>query len=238
MATGALAAATIGSAAIASKSAKSQNKATRSSAQTQARASDRAIAEQSATRRQIRRDLAPARRIAGDPKVFERLSDLIQHPSVQAGFVRKSPFFEAMAGEAQTRLFQNQAARGKLGSGETAKALQNSLFLLGSDIVNQSIQQRLNLATLGLNAAAQTGASSLQSASNISDLMTQRGNVQAAGIAGQRSPLLAGLNTGLQTGTSLYSLFGGRTSPAPITTSTGTAPTIFGGGGAPVFASI
>jgi len=256
MATGAMAAATIGSAIIASKASSSANKAALKGADIQAQAAMHAAELQRETQKQVRKDTWPFRRVGG--REASRLADvdipglrsLITSPMTQRKYVTQNPFFKSMADEAQSRLFQSEAARGKVGSGGTAKALQNSLLLLGSDLVNQNINQRLgligasqNLTSTGLNAAVQTGMGAIQGAGNIGDLMTQRGNVLAAGQVAQRSPLLAGLNTGMATGANLYSLFGNsataqRGTPAPITSSAGTAPLISGGGGAPVYASI
>lgn len=112
------------------------------------------------------------------------LLDLITKPEEQLKYVQNNPFFEAMAKKSTDTLLANQAARGKLGSGGTAEALQNSLLLLGNDLLNQNIGQRQNIANMGAAAAAQTANATQNNANSISDLYTQKGNAQAAGIMG------------------------------------------------------
>ena len=102
------------------------------------------------------------------------LSSLVNDPNAQAEYITNNPFYQSLADDAQNRIFANQAARGKLGSGETAEALQTSLVLLGQDILNQGIQQRQNLATLGSNAASGQATSIQNSANNILVLRVQQ----------------------------------------------------------------
>lgn len=63
------------------------------------------------------------------------------------------PSFKALADEASNRVFANQAARGKLGSGGTAAALQERLVGLGEGIRGQRLQEQL--ATRGQYAGEQ-----------------------------------------------------------------------------------
>lgn len=130
------------------------------------------------------------------------LQDLVTNPNTQAEFITNNPFFDALATRAKTDLFNNQAAKGKTGSGGTAEALQNSLVLLGSDLLNQNVTQRQNtntqyqnLVNTGLSAsgtqanATNSGAGRDVStitgvANNQAELRTQSGNAQAAGIIG------------------------------------------------------
>jgi len=153
----------------------------------QAAAGTEAIQFQRQALEQARADVAPFREAGAG--ALPGLTGLIQDPEQQRAFITENPFFKTLADDAQRRLFQNQAARGKVGSGETAKALQNSLLLLGSDLLSQNIGQRMNLATLGANAAAGQATATQQTGRAISDLTTQIGNVQAAGQIGQANQL-------------------------------------------------
>jgi hypothetical protein len=182
----------------------------------QARAAEEAIEFQRESLETIRGDLAPFR--TAGRKALQRLVDgqgreqapslqrLIRRPEEQRKFIEDNPFFESLANQAQSRLFANQAARGKVGSGGTAEALQNSLLLLGTDLVNQNITQRMNLATLGANAAAQTGTITQGATANITDLTTQRGNVLAAGQIGAANAQTSAMNTGINTALGIGSL--------------------------------
>lgn len=125
---------------------------------------------------------------------LEGVQNLVSDPNAQRDFITNNPFFEALAKRSRDDLFANQAARGKLGSGGTAEALQNSLVLLGSDLLNQNINQRLNvntqfqnLANSGLSAASGQANTLMGAATNIGNFQTQAGNAQAAGIIGAQN---------------------------------------------------
>lgn len=220
----------------------------------QVRATEIAVEEQRRAREQARKDLSPfreagRRQIAGAYGGINRLQrqqqrvnqlagglqtraleidQLTRSPREQRRFIENNQFFDALAGDAQDRLFSNAAAQGKVGSGGTAEALQNSILLLGADLLNQNIQQRLgafgarqgavnasaaafdaqnavqsqrqNMVTGGQNAAAGQATATLQAGSNISDLATQIGNAQAAGTIGARNAQTGALNTVLSAG--------------------------------------
>lgn len=165
-------------------------------AEVQAESADKAIDLQRETLETVRSDLAPFRaagegQLAPTTSAIQNLSDLVNDPNKQRSFVADNPFFTALADDAQKRIFGNAAARGKVGSGGTAEALQNSLLLLGPQLVNQNIQQqqgvigaRSNLASLGANAAAGQSTATQQVSNNISDLVTGQGNARASGIVG------------------------------------------------------
>jgi hypothetical protein len=112
------------------------------------------------------------------------LLSLVTDPNAQKNYITNNPFFDSLANKASQTLFQNAAAKGKLGTGGTAEALQNSILLLGNDLLNQNIAQRQTIANLGEDAAARSGNASQTAANSISDLTTQKGNAQAAGAIG------------------------------------------------------
>ncbi len=133
------------------------------------------------------------------------VDNLVTNPQAQKDYITNNPFFDALAKQSSTTLMNNQATKGKLGSGSTAEALQNSLLLLGSDLVNQNVTQRMNvnqqyqgLVNTGLSAAG-TQASATNAgagrdvstitgvANNQSDLRLDSANAQAGGIIGAAS---------------------------------------------------
>jgi hypothetical protein len=140
---------------------------------------------------QTRSDLQPFRS-AGE-HALPGLNALVRGQETQKRFITENPFFDALADDAQKRIFNNQAAKGKVGSGGTAKALQNSLLLLGPQLVQQSIDNRFRLAQLGGNAAARQGSATLQTGNSIADLTTQGGNATAAGIIGRSNAIRDGI---------------------------------------------
>lgn len=127
--------------------------------------------------------------------------------------VLQNPFFQALAAEQEQRLMASQAARGKVGAGETTNLLQRNLLQLGSqfqqqDIANQLAQaqaqsqleqqrygQLFGLGQMGFGAAGQLAGTQEATATNLANLiqsgaagqasaLTGIGNIQAAGIRG------------------------------------------------------
>ncbi len=192
--------------------------ASRQAADVQAQATREATAFQKEALGQTRADLQPFRQageaqLPGLAKDVSSLSDLTGDPNKQKSFIENNPFFKLLADDAQSRLFANQAAKGKVGSGETAKALQNSLLLLGQDLLNQDVNrknialnQRFNLTTLGENAAARQGTATQSTAANISNLATEGANATASGIVGAHNAKTAATNTGINTALSVARL--------------------------------
>ncbi len=166
--------------------------------------SERAIAETREAREQARTDLKPF--ADAGRETIPGLQELVTNPNAQLDYVQNNPFFKAMADDAQARIFNNQAARGKLGSGETAKALQNSMLLLGNDLVGQNIGQRQNLATLGANSAAGQASTTVNAGAGISNLLTGIGNANAAGIIGAQNQKAAGANNAIGAGLGIAKL--------------------------------
>ncbi|TVM02755.1 MAG: hypothetical protein CV087_08810, partial [Candidatus Brocadia sp. WS118] len=115
-------------------------------AKEQARANQAAIDAQNQALSQVRGDLQSFRE-AGASTVGG-LTSLVNDPNAQKDFITSNPFYQSLAKDATDRIYANQAARGKLASGSTAQALQNSLLLLGNDLLNQNITQKQNVANM------------------------------------------------------------------------------------------
>ncbi len=127
------------------------------------------------------------------------LNTLVNDPNAQNDFIQNNPFFNSLAAKAKNDLFANQAARGKVGSGGTAEALQNSLVLLGSDLLNRDIAQKTgvntqyqNLVDNGQNAATNQAGYTQNTArsdvgtitgtgQNVGNIQQGIGNVRASG---------------------------------------------------------
>jgi len=139
------------------------------------------------------------------------LQDLVNDPNAQLNYVQNNPFFEEMRKQASSTLLQNQAAKGKLGSGQTAEALQNSLLSIGTDLVNQSIAQRQGLANMGFNASSNQAGISERLGDNVASDLQGIGNVQAAGLMGKANARGAGVQNLLDTAVKI----GGMFAPVP-----------------------
>ena len=125
---------------------------------------------------QTREDLNPFRQAGVD--ALPTLQGAIDDPSSR---VLNNPFFKTLAADQEQRLLASQAARGKVGSGETGDNLTKNLLMLGNQFAQQDITNLQNLTSSGQNAAARTGAATTQAASDTGNILLQGGNVQAAG---------------------------------------------------------
>jgi hypothetical protein len=179
--------------------------AAKDAARLQSESGEKAIKSQEEFQKRMRADLDPFRK-AGKGQLGN-LSKLISNPWEQKKFIQNNPFFNALAGDAQKRLMNVQAAQGRLGSGDTPAALQNQLLLLGSDLLNQSIGQRMNLSTMGQNAAAMQGSQMQNTSNNISELLTGVGNAQAAGGVGAANAMTQGTNNMMNIGMGVAKMF-------------------------------
>jgi hypothetical protein len=97
--------------------------------------------------------------------------------------VLDNPLLKAISEDVGRRVFANQAARGKLGSGSTLEALQDRLAPTAIGLRQQQIDNLMNLFTLGSNVAAGQGSAGISGASGI-------GSALQAGAAGQSQALL------------------------------------------------
>ena len=219
-----------GSGAKAAKSAaRRQEGAARDASVIQKTGEEEALERSRVAEEKSRADLQPftaagTRAISGLEKGLEEVSRLVSDPQAQKEFITGNVFFDALAERSTESLFANQAARGKVGSGGTAEALQKSILLLGSDLLNQNITQRQNTNTQFQNlvntgkSAATTQADITQGTagrdvSTITGVATQRaglrqdvGEAQAAGIIGARNAQVGALNQVVRTGTAIAGL--------------------------------
>lgn len=193
---------------------KSQRDAIEQGTQAQIAQGDKAIAAAERSRDIARSDLQPFRQFGQD--VTGTLSERLNRPesvfqSADPSTIASDPLFNALFGEAERAITARNAAAGKLGSGDTLRDLTNASMAIGSDIFNQNenrrardfainegvsnqrTQELFNALIQGQNAAAGQGTASLQTGRGISDLLTQIGNVQAAGAIGQANARTGGI---------------------------------------------
>lgn len=111
----------------------------------------------------------------------DAVSKINQIQKDPAGYIQNNQFYSSLAKDAERRLLASEAAKGKVGSGGTAAALQDQLLQLGNGLVNQEINR--------LQGQANTGQAS---ANTVSDLAVGRGNAGAAGVVGQNNAYQSG----------------------------------------------
>ena len=168
------------------------------------------------------------------PGSFEQLQSAINNPS--SGVIN-NPFFQALSADQDRRLAASRAAGGKFFSGGTDDAFARQQLLLGNQFSQQNIgnlqgqiQNQFNAATIGQNAASQTGVQGLQTAGNIGGIMGQVANAQASGVIGQQQAGAQGFQNLLGLGGLVAAPFTGGASLAVSGIGSGMG---LGGGSAP-----
>lgn len=195
----------IGSAAIGSS-------ASRNAANQVAQSNAQALAEQQRQFELTRELLAPY--VAAGNTGLEALMGLSGVRGAQAqqeavSGIEGQPLFQALLQQGENAILQNASATGGLRGGN----VQGALAQFRPAMLNQQVQQQLSnfagLASLGQNAAAGTGNAGMQTGNNISALLQNTGQAQAAGGIASANAWGQGLS-GL--GSALGSLFQPRNS--------------------------
>lgn len=132
---------------------------------------------------------------------LNKLTSLVNDPTAQANYIMNNPFYQALAKDAEEKLLSRQATSGRLGTGGTAKALQESLLLLGRDLLSSDVSNMQNLANTG-----QTAATNIASGST--NLLTQIGAAKAAGEVGKTNAINDALSNYLLSSSQLSGLKG------------------------------
>lgn len=147
-------------------------------AKIQAEAGQKAIDRVDASQALFREDLTPFREELG----YNLLPQVAQLYGPDAGTAMlNNPIFQALADDATRRTLAAQASVGRAGAGETGPLLQDQLLRTGYDLLSRERGDLLNAINYGQNAATQVGVSGNQVANRVGDLLTQIGNVNAAG---------------------------------------------------------
>lgn len=161
---------------------KGAEKAARKAGKLQAESADKALELTRESRDIARGDLSPFRE-AGQG-ALNPLVSLVQDPQAQRQYVEDNPFFNSLLSQSRGDILQNAAARGKLGSGGTLKALDENVLTLGPGLVQNQINNLSNLANMGQASAAGQANVAQNAGAQGSNLITQRGNALASGQVG------------------------------------------------------
>jgi hypothetical protein len=196
----------VGTAAVGAYSA---NKASKQ----QARSADKSIEFQKESRDLARADLEPFKEL-GESQI-EPIQDLLDN---KGDAIRNNPTFGVASEVLSDDIAGRQAARGKLGSGDTLNSLFRENALLGESLFNSDFNRRFNTLNLGQASAAGQANTAVTTGANVGETLLQKGNAEAAGKVGQANAINSGVNN-------LISLAGTaglfNKAPAPTTT-TGT----------------
>ena len=172
----------------ASKASKAQSKASNSAAAAQSEGDRLAIEEQKRQFDAIQKLLAPYNQ-AGTQGLSAQ-QDLLglngaDKQSAAYNSIANSPAMAAYAQQGENALLQNASATGGLRGGNTQGALAQYRPQLLNQMINQQYANLGGMASIGQNAAAQTGNAGMQTGMNVSNLLQNTGSAQAAAAMAQ-----------------------------------------------------
>lgn len=171
----------IGGGLIQSKSAKKASRA-------QVQSADMAAAEQRAAREEMRRLLEPYVN-AGGPALQAQMGALgLLGDEAQQAFVsqqERSPIFQAFLRQGEDAMLQNASATGGLRGGNVQGALAQFRPAMLNQFLENQYAKLGGMTALGQNSAAGVGASGIQVAGNIGNLLQQAGAARAGGALAQ-----------------------------------------------------
>ena len=172
----------------ASKASKAQSKASNSAAAAQSEGDRLAIEEQKRQFDAIQKLLEPYNQ-AGTQGLSAQ-QDLLgingaDKQSAAYNSIANSPAMAAYAQQGENALLQNASATGGLRGGNTQGALAQYRPQLLNQMINQQYANLGGMASIGQNAAAQTGNAGMQTGMNVSNLLQNTGSANAAAAMAQ-----------------------------------------------------
>lgn len=197
----------IGTAVAGIYGANKSAKAAKSAANAQAQSGAESVAFQRESRDMARADLQPFR--AFGQSNIGALQQLLT-PQGQYDYLQSNPLFQAALDNANRSTMNIQAARGKLGSGDTLSALTRNTLTTAMPMIGQQQNALFNAVNLGQSSAAGQANTALTSGANIGNTLTDVGNARAAGVVGAANARSAGISNAANTlgqGLALYGLY-------------------------------
>lgn len=143
-------------------------------------------------------------------------------PQGQFDYLNNNPLFSASLNRLDTLTGAQQAARGRLGAGDTLEQLRQNYFATANPLLQQAFGNAFNVAGMGQNATTNLGNARLGLGNNVSDLFTQIGNASGAATIGQANARAAGASNLFGIGANIAGMFLGGGLPLG---------SMFGGGG-------
>lgn len=167
------------------------SRAARSASRTQSRSADAAIREEREAREQSVELRRPFFELGTN--LVPELENRLINPTTRADIVNND-LFQSLFGNAVRTIRANNAGGKGIDSGQTLTDLTNASLGIGSQIRQNDINNLFNAVNIGSNAAAGTGNTITNTAANVGNLLTQRGNVLAAGRIGRTNAINDGIN--------------------------------------------
>lgn len=144
----------------------------------QAQASREALAELIKGKEEGQQFLAPFE-VLGQQGLAQ--TDILTDPQAQFNFLQQNPLFDLALQNANQQTQQAAASQGRLSAGDTLQQLSNNVLLSAQPLIGQQQQNVSNLLGLGQNLATTQANTALGVGSQAGNILTDIGNVQAAG---------------------------------------------------------
>lgn len=139
-------------------------------------------------------------------------ASFLADPQAQFQFLQDNPLFDLALENVNRQTQQAAASRGRLSAGDTLQQLSQNVLLSAEPLIDRQRQDISNLLGFGGDIAASQANIETGQAAGISDLITQGGAAQAAGIIGRQQASPSQLETfkqGVDILGSVAGLFGG-----------------------------
>ena len=188
-------------------SAERSSSASKKASKAQSKSADQSVAFQRESRDIAREDLQPFRDF-GESQI-QPLNNLLENPN---SYLQNNPLYDSINNNAKREVFANRAARGKLGSGGTARELQNRFLANGESLINNQYNRLLGSVSSGQNAAAGQANVAQNTGVNVGNTLLQKGNAIAAGKVGSANAINNALNQSV--GLLSYNGYLGKSAPA------------------------
>lgn len=161
------------------KAASSQKKALGRAADAQLDATDRQISYLERADRQASQRLAPYENL-GRRTINEY--EMFLSPEGQYEYLQSNPIFHAAIDNANSQILTAAAPTGKTNSGGTVDQLFKNYLATGETFIGNQFNRLYNTVGLGESAAARTAANSLNSATNISGILGNQGDIASSAM--------------------------------------------------------
>jgi len=156
-------------------------------------------------------------------------ASFLTDPQQQFEFLQSNPLFSLALEQAQTGTQKLAAARGRLSAGDTLEQLSQNVLLQASPLIGEQKRSIAGLLDFGRGVAGQQANVEIGAGSQVSPLLQDIGNIQAAGGVGAANARAAGVGNLINIGATAAGGFGGGAG----TTAGLTSPTRFLSPGAP-----
>lgn len=134
-------------------------------------------------------------------------ASFLTDPQQQFDYLQNNPLFDLALENANRATLQGAAAGGRLASGDTLTGLSNNVLLSAQPLINQQSSNIAGLLDFGLGTAQTQGNIAIGQGTNVGNLLTDIGDIQAAGIVGGANAGISGTQNIANTAAQIAAMF-------------------------------